>query len=379
MVDLKNIIQSANINFLFGSGISSPYLSTLGQVEQRFAELEAQQCSDSLYLLVQASIRRAYFEKCIKANINIVEKKACSLDVMGNYIRLFKTLNQILAARKSNLIDRQVNLFTTNMDIFPEIALEHLGAEFNDGFHGRFNPTFSLGNFKKSIMKTSQQYAVASELPLFNLFKLHGSVSWKMQSDDQIVLDRDLSVVNKIANLKLSASSFINVFDSNNNIHPTEKLVELAKALRKTTEAKQFNEAYDGLVMVNPNKDKFRHTTMNRNYYELLRMYSNELERENSILFVMGFSFADEHIVEITNRVVRSNPTLKVIVFGYDSGAESDILQNLKIDKNSGRSQNIQFYPRRIHKVEETSEELPYNLSNIDQFCFSEILRSING
>lgn len=31
---LRNFIQSSNINFLYGSGISRPYLSTLGNIEK---------------------------------------------------------------------------------------------------------------------------------------------------------------------------------------------------------------------------------------------------------------------------------------------------------------------------------------------------------
>lgn len=67
--------------------------------------------------------------------------------------------------------------------------------------------------------------------------------------------------------------------------------------------------------MINPTKDKFRDTTSNFYFYELLRMYANHLEKENSVLFVLGFSFADEHIKEITKRVLKSNPTLVIVIF----------------------------------------------------------------
>ncbi len=36
---LKDIIQSANMNFLFGSGMSRPYLSTLGEIETWLTDL----------------------------------------------------------------------------------------------------------------------------------------------------------------------------------------------------------------------------------------------------------------------------------------------------------------------------------------------------
>ena len=34
MIELKDIVQDCNINFLTGAGLSTPYLSLLGQVEK---------------------------------------------------------------------------------------------------------------------------------------------------------------------------------------------------------------------------------------------------------------------------------------------------------------------------------------------------------
>ena len=101
----------------------------------------------------------------------------------------------------------------------------------------------------------------------------------------------------------------------------------LAAAENRTVDASvdAFFAAYDELVIVNPTKDKFKHTLLNQTYYELLRLYSNELEKENSILFVMGFSFADEHIREITLRAANSNPTLMIYVVAHSSRAKTEI------------------------------------------------------
>lgn len=51
-------------------------------------------------------------------------------------------------------------------------------------------------------------------------------------------------------------------------------------------------------------------------------MYSNSLEKENSLLFAMGFSFADEHILNITCRTARRNPTLNIIIFAYQDSVK---------------------------------------------------------
>ena len=64
---------------------------------------------------------------------------------------------------------------------------------------------------------------------------------------------------------------------------------------------------------------KFQETVMDRTYYDLLRIYSNQLDRKNSLLIVFGFSFADLHIREITERALK-NPTLKMIIFAFSTG-----------------------------------------------------------
>src|SRR5690606_36109240 len=65
--------------------------------------------------------------------------------------------------------------------------------------------------------------------------------------------------------------------------------------------------------------------TLRLEYYEQMRMYSNILEKENSVLFVTGFSFADEHIRQITLRALNSNPTLLVCVFCYNQSDKEKI------------------------------------------------------
>jgi len=64
---------------------------------------------------------------------------------------------------------------------------------------------------------------------------------------------------------------------------------------------------------------------MESNYYELLRIYANELDRENALLIAFGFSFGDEHILSITRRALK-NPTLRLLVFAYDEPARDTFL-----------------------------------------------------
>lgn len=319
--DLKKIIESCHLNFLIGSGVSSPYLSILGKIEDLLSENES---SESPNKIIEMSLKSHYFNECVKGNLALLNREDCEEDkendfenVYNNYKTLIDSLQTILINRKSNLVSKQVNLFTTNMDLFLDKTIEDSGYVINDGFSGRMNPKFGTENFYNSIHKYSSHYEYKSELPLFNLFKMHGSVNWKRINQNEengtydISYDNNLEILRNISTVDLN-DCVIPIKDSNEEY---EELLEVAKNIEEGQELNVFKEKYDELVMINPTKDKFRDTTSNFYFYELLRMYANHLEKENSVLFVLGFSFADEHIREITKRVLKSNPTLLIVVF----------------------------------------------------------------
>lgn len=89
-----------------------------------------------------------------------------------------------------------------------------------------------------------------------------------------------------------------------------------------------FEKDYHKLQVVNPTKDKFRETVFQQNYYQLLRMLSFELEKQDSVLIVFGFSFADEHILEIVRRSI-INPYLKIYVICYNERSKRDLEDKL--------------------------------------------------
>jgi hypothetical protein len=265
------------------------------------------------------SLYKRYFDEIIVKNINVLKGDAAADAVLGQYKAFLYCLNSVLVKRKVTILSKEINLFTTNIDIFLEKALEELNLEYNDGFNGRFRPTFSLSNLKVSRFKKSLYFDKSAELPVFNLMKLHGSLSWEMDGTDSVVFSVELQHVKDVAGKALSADHFIDV----PNGATIAALVPALRGKRTTGATDAFMDAYDKLLLVvNPTKEKFRHTLMNQTYYELLRLYSNELEKENTILFAMGFSFADEHIREITVRAANSNPTLMVYIIAYTSEAD---------------------------------------------------------
>lgn len=81
--------------------------------------------------------------------------------------------------------------------------------------------------------------------------------------------------------------------------------------------------------MINPRKTKFRESVIDLHFYELMRLYSNNLECASTLLMAAGFSFADEHIAKITVRAANSNPTLLVLIFAYNQEAGDAISNNI--------------------------------------------------
>lgn len=345
--ELKRYFESCNINFLMGSGMSVPFLRTLGNVEKLLSELEASDYRGEELLVLKATIYASFFRTVISRNQEKCRKDGEYEKVRNNYIRFVKVVHELLKARaKTPGLTKKINLFTTNIDIMHEIALEYSHVEWNCGFSGVMNPIFSEANFSRTVHSTSRYYGRNYELPVFNLYKLHGSLNWKYGDKGEhnvIELDKDLEQVAAVETL-------LKTIDEGNLLVPVlgnEDLPELRKRLPKAFDNAELNkvrafvEEYEKLPIVNPSKRKFSTTVLDMHFYELLRIYANELERSNSVLFVHGFSFADEHLTNMTLRVALSNPTLLIYIFAYDECAKSKIQDNLGMSGVNVLNSNI--------------------------------------
>ena len=321
---LRNFIQSSNINFLYGSGISRPYLSTLGNIEKWLTKLAEDDSKEPYKEVIKASLYKAYCDGVILRNQYFSSFDSNLLETMSAYTNFFSICNELMNKRNAQLLNKQINLFTTNIDLLAEKTLAKSGIELNDGFRGTLKPVYNESNFQISLSKSSLQFHKQAEVPMFNLIKVHGAVNWKEQ-DGAIYSDTILMFDIQQALDKIDKDYFVNLYKTDG----TEKTYDEVKteaddiALLLPDKAyDKFFDAYNQIVMINPTKDKFRTSVLDYHFYELMRIYSNALERENSLLFVMGFSFADEHIAQITKRAADTNPTLQVVVFAY---SDSDI------------------------------------------------------
>ena len=229
-----------------------------------------------------------------------------------------------------------MNIFTTNVDMLFEVAMEEIGIDYSDGFNGKIRPKFDLGDFSTLRFRTGNRYERRFEVPVFNLIKIHGSAAWRQHEREHrkadIYFDHTLSLVSEAGSqLEVARPHLIDVLvdpqpeGQGPTIRPIDELIvdadhRLGGADKEPQEVEAFAATYNRLGIVNPDKRKFATTVLNETYYELIRRFANELEKENSVLFVHGFSFRDEHLRDIVLRAARTNPTLQVFVFCYSRG-----------------------------------------------------------
>lgn len=196
---------------------------------------------------------RLFLRKQIASGLDSVEVK-----------EIYKTFYSKITQRTRKT---PVSVFTTNYDLFSEIALDELGFQYNNGFSGtykrKFNP-LSYGYTYVENMNLNKN--VWERVPsFFNLVKLHGSISWTRRNGE--IWERDYADI---------------VDEDTVMIYPT------------------------------PLKDR---TTLMTPYSDLFRTMENRIVQKNSVLIVLGYSFSDDHI----NRVILNGlsiPSFRLVVFG---------------------------------------------------------------
>lgn len=384
---LRNFIQSSNINFLYGSGISRPYLATLGNIEKWLTKLAEDDSKETYKEVIKASLYKAYCDGVILKNRFIYpDIDANFLETKSAYADFFSICNELMNKRNSQLLNKQINLFTTNIDLLAEKTLEKSGIELNDGFRGTLTPAYSESNFQISLSKSSMQFHKQAEVPMFNLIKVHGAVNWKEQ-DETIQSDTMLMYYVQQALDKIDKDYFVNLYKTDGTEKTYDEVKTDADAIALFLPDKaydKFFDAYNQIVMINPTKDKFRTSVLDYHFYELMRIYSNALERENSILFVMGFSFADEHIAKITQRAADTNPTLQIVVFAYSDKELETYKKKLEIEHGCSNNNILILTPSSFKESNQDKyKELCELVENFDlktiNLLFKEISKNIHS
>lgn len=172
-----------------------------------------------------------------------------------------------------------IGIFTTNYDLYNEKALDSLAFPYNNGFIGTYNRVFNPASYKYAYVEDMHlSRDIWERVPNFyNLYKLHGSITWVKQKEQ--IYEVDYTHI-----------------DQNDTV----------------------------MIYPTPLKDR---TTLMTPYSDLFRTMETALLKKNSILITMGYSFADDHI----NRLILNSlaiPTFRLVVFGKSLAIDKLINMN---------------------------------------------------
>ena len=346
---IKSFFSGCRVNFLFGAGFSANLLGVLNNKEIIFQALDKYQpVSDDdkkKVTILKAYLYWSFFNSCIAP---IADKASPYKTDFKPYIIFGDNLYRIFSERSNPALDRQFNIFTTNYDPIIEIAFDRSNCICNDGFEGRIIPRFSTDNYSKSFYRQAMFSNRKSEIPSLNLIKLHGSMTWAKDIIGGGLIYQDFKATINVLNSEyetLFDNSMLKNIDAHFTANSIDEAIRQISAIVSTCffdssisnvdKYEKFICDYKkSIIIVNPTKEKFRDTLLNKNYYELLRIFSNELEKENSLLVVNGFSFRDEHILDLVKRSM-INPSLKVIIFCYEEKSITEYQRLLEQPKNN--------------------------------------------
>ena len=363
-------LYGKNINFLIGSGASFGMIPTLSSnyVDLIYGDLTIEEVLEKNKTDedLQNIVYLYYYHEILKKGYLEISEESTELkekyeEVFKNYQKLLENLINLLQ-RESYQKEKRINIFTTNYDLFFEKVADSLVGKyefyFNDGSSGNITKKLSMKNYQKKIYHTGIFDNFDREIPIINLFKLHGSVSWKYVNDKN---NKPHEI--KVEYFETEGNYPKNLIEkvSNEEIENAKETIKNNEDLKnKIKEVK--NELFEKFALIFPEKNKFENTLYQEFYYQNLRQLSYELEKQNSILIVFGFSFADEHIAEIVKRAC-NNPTLNIYIFCYSLNTKNEILNNLKLEE----------FPSNIKTI------LPEDNGNIDFKIFLKKLFEVNS
>lgn len=338
-------IYDKDINFLFGSGASIGLLPTL-QLQMRTGVGEARYSLEELATKFEqddGDRRRLvplfmhYYSSCIRPAEQLTLETAVSTEAgaktIKNYRTFLTTALEMVSRRKA--LDRRCNLFTTNYDgCFPLVADELIKegrTDFvlNDGARGFSKRILHARNFGSYLCQTGVFGRYQSSTPQVNLIHLHGSVYWsKAGSAIQVSYDTE----DREDLLDAGTTELLQPFSAALN-NPDAELAQLPGIGIDNAVLEAFWAKYERMPIVNPTKWKFHETVYEEHYYQMLRLLSYELEKPNAVLITFGFSFADEHILNLVMRSL-SNPGLQVFICCYNTSGRAAMEEKFKGHRN---------------------------------------------
>lgn len=188
--------------------------------------------------------------------VNNVQK-----EVKKNYITFYNLLFSIRGIKNYS----PANIFTTNYDLFNEVALESLSIHYTNGFRGSVKRIFDPTVFQLRLVDDQHRYKDRWSVirNYVKLYKIHGSIDWYFDNDEVVQKSPNADTENVV-------------------IYPT------------------INKHFE---------------TQQTPYSEMFRALSISLQNPDSTLLILGYGFPDQHINQLISQAL-SNEDFSLIIFG---------------------------------------------------------------
>lgn len=215
------------------------------------------------------------YKRSLNTILEII-KKNTDYSYDRNKLKHGAILNILIKKIKS---PNKLSVVTTNYDTLFEEAGANLNYIVFDGFNFVEEPKFESDIFdwnlirEVPIMKTSE---LEYRDKVFNLIKIHGSLTWERGDDGNIYRKKKNAI---------------------NNINNT--------------------------VMIFPSSDKYAQSYQEP-YFELFTKFQELLKKQNTLLITTGFSFSDNHISKMITQAIKNNSSLTVVVSDFNINQQSE-------------------------------------------------------
>ena len=189
-----------------------------------------------------------------------------SYDYDDSYLKHAVFINTVAHLVKT---PSKLSIITTNYDTLIEDAADSIGFTVIDGFTFAHRPQFDSDMFEWNLVKDIENIKTREleyKKNIINLLKLHGSLTWE-RNDNRIYRKDKSDVKNPIM-----------IFPSSN----------------------KYMQSYQ------------------EPYFELFVKFQELLKRPNTLLITAGFSFADNHISQMTTQAITHNKSLAVLVSDHN-------------------------------------------------------------
>lgn len=204
--------------------------------------------------------------------------RACDLPITERKPGLitYQTLIRKLLTRPLNL--RRANIFTLNYDTLVEQAADAAGVVLLDGFTGVQCRVFRPESYEQDLYFPTEttEGRVHRFDRVLHLHKLHGSITWMTEEPN---IDNPYGV-----------------------------------------RSADFDPQGSGPLLIYPTPAKYGEV-LGLPYSELFRRFANSLTRPQSVLFVIGYGFGDQHVNAIIRQAL-AVPSFTLVIVDPDPDSE---------------------------------------------------------